>query len=299
VTDYILSAFRTIITQHLGYHITNVTGDGNCFFRAVMKHLYPNITKDWEDRLSLMLRKRLNEGTEKRLAQVGRGQDYQYHGFVITDINDSVTMAKAGVWADNVQVCKLSEAFQCPVKVITFDDVGLKLGKDQLCPGTDYVIGSAHKQDPITLFFTPSPGHYEVLQSNSDTTTLQEKLESLLQILKMTVASELCRYVPAASVCDIYFMIEREGVCVKEIKKELDRLNPNDDLALAIRAELLDRANKLGAHISQFKAAMQQLGTTYLDSLPRTLQHWLHTEILAPLMEERGGPLAVILKLIA
>jgi len=115
-TDYCNAAFRTLITQHLNYRITDVVGDGNCFFRAIVKYLYPNITKQWEDRLSLILRKRLNEGLEKKLRDLGRENDYQYTGFVIADVNDSVTMAKAGVWADNIQLCKLSEAFKCPIK---------------------------------------------------------------------------------------------------------------------------------------------------------------------------------------
>ncbi len=55
-----MDSFKRLVTDHTPYTIHKIDGDGNCFFRAVVRHTYPNITRAWEDALSLGLRKRLN-----------------------------------------------------------------------------------------------------------------------------------------------------------------------------------------------------------------------------------------------
>lgn len=59
----------------------------------------------------------------------GKGAEYQFHGFVIENVNDSLTMAKAGVWADHIQVQKLSQKLQRPLELFTFDDVALRMDR--------------------------------------------------------------------------------------------------------------------------------------------------------------------------
>ncbi len=52
------------------------------------------------------------------LKQKGQAQDYPFHGFVIENVNDSVTMARAGVWADHIQVTKLALLLQRPIQLV-------------------------------------------------------------------------------------------------------------------------------------------------------------------------------------
>jgi hypothetical protein len=159
-----MDSFKRLVTDHTPYTIHKIDGDGNCFFRAVVRHTYPNITRAWEDALSLGLRKRLNtvqlrsyremplfsrsrppcsplhvcvlshkqqhqQGSEREMQAHGKGAEYQFHGFVIENVNDSLTMAKAGVWADHIQVQKLSQKLQRPLELFTFDDVALRMDR--------------------------------------------------------------------------------------------------------------------------------------------------------------------------
>jgi hypothetical protein len=61
-----MDSFKRLVTDHTPYTIHKIDGDGNCFFRAVVRHTYPNITRAWEDALSLGLRKRLNTVRNRR-----------------------------------------------------------------------------------------------------------------------------------------------------------------------------------------------------------------------------------------
>jgi hypothetical protein len=69
------------------------------------------------------------QGIEKQLQAHGKATEYPFHGFVIENVNDSLTMAKAGVWADHVQVQKLSTLLKRPLELYTFDDVSLRMDR--------------------------------------------------------------------------------------------------------------------------------------------------------------------------
>eukprot|EP01089_Gocevia_fonbrunei_P021510 TRINITY_DN8386_c0_g1_i1.p1 TRINITY_DN8386_c0_g1~~TRINITY_DN8386_c0_g1_i1.p1 ORF type:complete len:626 (+),score=129.52 TRINITY_DN8386_c0_g1_i1:83-1879(+) len=197
--DYLLLAFRRLVSL-LGCKIVAVTGDGNCFFRAVVKAITmplagvfagqsSGIPRDWEDKMSRSLRKKLNSGEEKKyrhaaeilLAGLGAGNTnsptgYQWEGFTVGGVNDSVTMARDGVWADHIQVKKLAKQMKRPIWLVCFDDVGISVGENgEIIPGKNYrVIDSevensevpqtGELEEALVLHFTPSPGHYEVLE---------------------------------------------------------------------------------------------------------------------------------------
>jgi len=189
VHQYIRNAFESCLPFY-NLSFIQVDGDGNCFFRSVVKYFLPRIPKVWENLLSLKLRKKLNSGVSNHLKANGRESSYPYHGFVIPNINDSLTMATRGVWADHIQVQKLATHFDRPVWLLTFDDVGLRMLPDcTLRPGSDYIIyplqkkahesplntsqvsNSAEKlektttqtENPIVLYFQPTPGHYQLV----------------------------------------------------------------------------------------------------------------------------------------
>jgi hypothetical protein len=78
---------------------------------------------------SILLSSCAKQGIEKQLQAHGKATEYPFHGFVIENVNDSLTMAKAGVWADHVQVQKLSTLLKRPLELYTFDDVSLRMDR--------------------------------------------------------------------------------------------------------------------------------------------------------------------------
>eukprot|EP01087_Luapelamoeba_hula_P015392 TRINITY_DN4594_c0_g1_i2.p1 TRINITY_DN4594_c0_g1~~TRINITY_DN4594_c0_g1_i2.p1 ORF type:complete len:1051 (+),score=220.86 TRINITY_DN4594_c0_g1_i2:132-3284(+) len=60
VAEYSMGAFREVVERNSCHDILKVEGDGNCFFRAVIKYHFPEVPRDWEDQMSLKLRQSLN-----------------------------------------------------------------------------------------------------------------------------------------------------------------------------------------------------------------------------------------------
>jgi len=58
------------------YQLIDVAGDGNCFFRAIVKHFVPNSLQQFENALSMALREAINdESIDPPTAQVGLTED--------------------------------------------------------------------------------------------------------------------------------------------------------------------------------------------------------------------------------
>eukprot|EP01087_Luapelamoeba_hula_P001351 TRINITY_DN1109_c0_g1_i1.p1 TRINITY_DN1109_c0_g1~~TRINITY_DN1109_c0_g1_i1.p1 ORF type:complete len:790 (+),score=143.82 TRINITY_DN1109_c0_g1_i1:258-2627(+) len=307
-TQYVMNAFRNAILKYTPYEIVPVDGDGNCFFRAVVRSVYPKLSKSWENKLSLALRQSVNTGVERRLRTQGQADNYQFQGFVIADVNDSVTMAKAGVWADHVQVQKLSALFQCPIRLITFDDVGLKITQDgQLHPGPDYIINPHFKRDPITLFFTPSPGHYEALifrqpqqqhsqqqqqqhsQQQSQHTTHNGSVESMsVTDLFMAIYNAQEHDVPVAApvVCKLYLKLEEETQRLGSIMTSYNNIRNDDDMKRVMESDILEAKKKLTSDIINLTAVVGRLGKSYIASLQEHSDSILYQEIINPLVDD-------------
>jgi len=290
--DYVMDAFKKIVVDHTPYKIIKVDGDGNCFFRAVIKHEYPSISRMWEDTLSLGLRKRLNMGIEKDLQARGKGEQYHFHGFVIENVNDSLTMAKAGVWADHVQVEKLSLMLKRPIELFTFDDVALRMNRQgKLSPGKDYLIGSNFEGQPISLYYTPSPGHYEVIalpQPPEKQTSIDEDLAQLEHAIQTTPSPYTD--VPARLLCNTYFRLEAEVALIEEISKT-NWLTARE-IKQAIDAELYERADQFFRNFARYCKIIGQLGVQYMIAYMESKPDFnLHTEILFTLLEP--GPDAI------
>ncbi|KAL6069509.1 OTU domain-containing protein [Balamuthia mandrillaris] len=227
--EFVMDTFRSLIAEQTVHKILSVEGDGNCFFRAVIKFMYPEIPRDWEDVLSLKLRKKINTGTEQKLKKNGMAEEYPYQGFVIQDVNDSITMAKAGVWADHIQVQKLSNLLERPIQVVAFDDLSLRLTYNRtLAPGRDLIIGSQFASEgngdkqqrssqrglPILLYFTPTPGHYEALSLPSDKdapANLIDTFDQLSQRVSLYLDGAL-DMIPSFSLVSFYFKLETNGM---------------------------------------------------------------------------------------
>jgi hypothetical protein len=151
-----------------------------------VKSAVPQVERSWEDNLSLNLRKRANPGNAQKLQDNGQSESYPYREFVIKNVNDSSVMSRPGVWADHIQIQKLSDLLDVCFFVVMYDDVGLHITYDgQLIPGPDYNVGQkflTQHNDPqqtsyqlntppappsqnssLFLYFNPNPGHYEAL----------------------------------------------------------------------------------------------------------------------------------------
>jgi hypothetical protein len=205
-----------------------IQGDGNCFYRAVIKYLWPRCPPNSEAKYSLLLRKFLNSenftpastntttsdsssrsafsmkefqnqaisqqtnptpqstmhsstsGTSSNLnnqpQNVLQSTEDPYKEFVIEGVTDAKTMSRegkfskffsrtlmvvvlcfltriliefdrlTGVWADHLQVKKLTDFLGRPVWLVRFDDLHLRYDEQQnlLIPGDAYRIGTHH-----------------------------------------------------------------------------------------------------------------------------------------------------------
>lgn len=295
-SDYVMDSFKRLVTDHTPYTIHKIDGDGNCFFRAVVRHTYPNITRAWEDALSLGLRKRLNTGSEREMQAHGKGAEYQFHGFVIENVNDSLTMAKAGVWADHIQVQKLSQKLQRPLELFTFDDVALRMDRQgKLRPGKDYMIGTEFGGPPISLYYTPSPGHYEVIslpQPAELQTSVEEDLQQIESIVSSTPPPHL--ELPAQLLCSVYFRLEAEVGLIEECARS-GWLSARE-IKQAIDAELRERAGVFFARFFRYRQIILHLGVPYLlKYLDQKPDFNLHAEVLYQLLEPKPDSIESLL----
>lgn len=144
--------FRSVLVQHCwALRLLPVEGDGNCFFRAVVKALTPHVPRDHEDMLSLELRKSINSA-----ARNGPGSPRAILAdFEVEHESDASTMAQAGVWADHVQMAKVAALLQRSVWLVRCDDDELQLdASGRLVPSEHYRIGGeATTLEPVVLFY--------------------------------------------------------------------------------------------------------------------------------------------------
>eukprot|EP01103_Thecamoeba_quadrilineata_P001023 TRINITY_DN10901_c0_g1_i1.p1 TRINITY_DN10901_c0_g1~~TRINITY_DN10901_c0_g1_i1.p1 ORF type:complete len:592 (-),score=117.17 TRINITY_DN10901_c0_g1_i1:105-1880(-) len=223
-------SFKKILSL-LGYVVDEVSGDGNCFFRAVVKSAVSNVSQPWENYLSLVLRQRTNPGNANRLMADGQPQDYPYREFTITNLNDSMIMSVPGTWADHVQVKKLADVLKVCFLLVMFDDKELHLSHTGLLiPGPDYHVGSIEDQkssetstaysvgekplvtDPKSLYihFCPSPGHYDSLRP--------PKIGGFQALLNSPpppsslgyLTQELASQPSYLAICQTYFFIQKQ-----------------------------------------------------------------------------------------
>lgn len=179
VQDYNRDCFRDVMVIVTNRRRFAVQGDGNCFYRAVVKSFWSNVYVTVESRLAQELRKALNpplnsKPTSEASTESKTAAD-PYAEFMIDDVTDRTTMAATGVWADHVQVKKMADYLSRPIWIARHDDQALKLnykasdGEWDVSPGREYKLlpGPAKETNepigtlrPIVLFFTPEV-HYD------------------------------------------------------------------------------------------------------------------------------------------
>lgn len=198
VQDYNRECFRDVMVTITNRRRYAVQGDGNCFYRAVVKHFWVNVVGSVESQLAQELRKTLNQPlatNESVSASTESSEKDPYADFTIDDVTDRSTMSTVGVWADHVQVKKMADFLQRPIWIVRHDDFRLKWlfkasdGEWDVSPGPEYKLlpalasgnSSSGTLRPLVLFFTPEV-HYDafLLPSKSPYICPLAELETFL-----------------------------------------------------------------------------------------------------------------------
>lgn len=169
--DYNRECFRDAMVTITNRRQYAVQGDGNCFFRAIIKCFWSNASGSAESRLAQEIRSALNSSKPTKETSTERDP---YAEFTIKEETDKATMSSEGVWADHVQVKKMADFLDRPIWIIRHDDNQLKVVFKEkelewdICPGQEYRVMPGATQEnfsklhrlPLVLFFTPEV-HYD------------------------------------------------------------------------------------------------------------------------------------------
>jgi len=220
-------------------------------------------------------------------------------------------MRQPGVWADHLQVIKLSTFFKSPVWLIRYDDKQIKQEENGvLFPGQDYRIGDEYmgnNVNPIVLYFIPE-AHYEVLKPIRSKTTTKEPLHRQLieleNILKNKEIGSDLYYSIADRLILALFDLENHILSIKNTFQMVENVD------MQLRNDL---RNNLGFIIDQgknfntkFSLLFSNLPKDFVDYLSSTPGCQLHAELLKPifnedvrfqngkLVERKNGPISLI-----
>lgn len=106
-----------------------ILGDGNCFYRSLVRSILDKCPAELQEELSMVMRKFLNPKvlfTNFTANVQEQEKDLQFSAFQVEGESDSKTMRNAGKWADHVQNLKASAYLDRPIFLIRFDDIGVK-----------------------------------------------------------------------------------------------------------------------------------------------------------------------------
>jgi hypothetical protein len=187
IQDVNYECFRDVAVTSTSRRPFSVKGDGNCFFRAVVKSFWTNVDGEAESLIAAEIRQALNKPVEKTNSTThsisGEGSTSTstteatdpYQEFMIDNQTDPTTMSSVGVWADHVQVKKMTDFLHRPIWIVRHDDANLKLvykekqSEWDLSPGPEYKILPVALQtnaatvgtlSPVVLLFRPEV-HYD------------------------------------------------------------------------------------------------------------------------------------------
>ena len=221
------------------YRVEVIEGDGNCYYRAVVRALTPHVPRDFEDACSLQLRKLVND--ERQLTVSSEMKELSE--FEVSDESDRKTMAVAGVWADHVQIAKVAAFLGRRIWLLRCDDAELKMDeKGQLAPSELYRIGpeSAAAAPPILLYYQASPGHFETLTAASRP-SLQELLDGELPDVSLT------------GLCDCFFRFESAQHQLEEMRAQCRDYAVPYEVRQAVSGELPAAAEVLSKQLATFR----------------------------------------------
>jgi len=286
-------SFRNIVHRVFNnYHLVKIQSDGNCFFRAVIKYFWQNCPQNVEDEASLMIRKLINPSSKlkrkrecyqdraspkkemkrepsesNQILTVQNESNYTcYDEFEEAGVNDEETMQNSGVWADHLQVLKLSAYLERSIWLYRYDDLNIKIDENgKLIPGNDYQIRSSYNQlitnelSPITLYFIPE-AHYEVLRLRQSNEVQIHKLIERLGVLIGT--TETCDI--AQTIIVLLFNLLKEVNDIEEFYLILG-LIPNVEEA----REIKKKRKELITFIHQLKGLIHRIPSSFTSNLEK------------------------------
>jgi hypothetical protein len=132
-----------------------------------------------------------------------------------------------------------------------------------LIPGKDYNIGNGNGT-PLVLYFTPSPGHYEVLvRQNRKELTMSEHMKNLENIISNFQSSgQDFNQVPPAPICAAFFKIAEEAMQIREIAKNMSQAP--DELKPVISMDIQERCTLLLKNMKVFWSTLSYISPRYL-----------------------------------
>jgi hypothetical protein len=196
VQDYNRECFRDVMVTVTNRRRFTVQGDGNCFYRAIIKSFWSNVIGSAETQMAQDVRKQLNRPLNSNSSSDTSSDSKTtdpYAEFMIDDVTDRTTMSSVGVWADHVQVKKMADFLDRPIWIVRHDDKNLKLhfksrdGEWDVSPGSQYKLLPGTIQEkvqtepvgtlrPLVLFFTPEV-HYDAFNMPHKNTYISPLLE--------------------------------------------------------------------------------------------------------------------------
>ncbi len=253
------------------YRVEVIEGDGNCYYRAVVRALTPHVPRDFEDSFSLQLRQQVND--ERQLTASTELKELSE--FEVTDESDHKTMAVAGVWADHVQIAKVAAYLGRRIWLLRCDDAELKMSDaGQLIPSEHYQIGpeSGSALAPIVLYYQASPGHFETLVE-AEQPTMQEAIKAA--------------DVSLLSVCDCFFRFETAQNGVEQMSERRRDFMLPFEVRQSIGAELQETLNVLSRQLVQFRDVVRS--RFRLEEAKSDKAYPLFGELVEQLAADAGG----------
>eukprot|EP01088_Endostelium_zonatum_P009327 TRINITY_DN22528_c0_g1_i1.p1 TRINITY_DN22528_c0_g1~~TRINITY_DN22528_c0_g1_i1.p1 ORF type:complete len:631 (+),score=158.72 TRINITY_DN22528_c0_g1_i1:33-1925(+) len=301
-----INYFKTLITDPdlcpNYYSVHTIRGDGNCFFRAVIQSVFHkrnfNLPTDWETILAADLRSNLNRGVQNYKNHALDASVYQWDGFTVNGLNDSLTMQKVGVWADHLQIKKLCNLINGQVEVFTFDDVDLKRAEQgQVEVGEEYVIrkeGVTTRDPSVSLYFEPNPGHYQVIDSEAISQKKKSRkldVNTILVFLRQELAKK-DKEVEGIELFEMLLTFESEVEELKSVQSLVDLVEVQQ--RSEIEADLMKRVRILKEALMRYWELLASLGEGWFSSMEKKnegkVQMWKSIElVLRRLVLEEGG----------
>ncbi len=172
-----------------------------------------------------------------------------------------------------------------------------------LKPGPDYVIGAEFQGEPIMLYFTPTPGHYEaVLPPNLQDASLDDDLQALLEQaaqcprcplqdlrsphFKIDGESEnSTEGVSPHKLAWVHLRLEQDTSFIEEVYARLHGANGGDwDMRQVITEEIKELIDRHMTRLSQMGRLVSILGAPYLETALCRPDAPLHASIISPLL---------------
>lgn len=243
------NGFREIIREHSDvYSLVDTEGDGNCFYRAIVKSFTPNIPRDYEDSISLFLRQTINDNEKIN------------NHFKDFEGQDTQSMKSSGTWADNVQIAKASCYLRTEIWIFRCEDKGVQISREGvLQPSAHNCFTSTTNEKPfgtpIRLLYQNEPGHFEPIIEKAS----NKKMEDYLQHVSAKIPPREC----LLYFCDAFFVMEQSYLSLERDYRKASSLEIEERMLL--KQKVGEDREKLLGLIKKYKQVLHD----FLANFPK------------------------------